>query len=283
MMKRRAARPPSGPRGSEEESTMERNRQAAGMDLYTTMNEIEEQKEALWTAWMGSEDFEDPLRLAIQEVEVRKLENPELNVSVSYQLGRLDGYVELFEQLFRAKERESAVRNDSDLRTDKVCRILRTLYRVGEMRHGELADAVGSSYSSLTNIMKKVLLSGAVEAVRSGRNTRYHLTDAGRRYCEQNLLGEDKFFDRISEAAREGVKKALQSTEESTLAQRLQAGDQFAFKLNNEIHDSVEIKNITTVGSWKFAELCEVVENTEEEETLFVESFLTAWQTRKGV
>lgn len=170
---------------------MEENIQNANTNLYAIIDQNEERKESLWAAWERDEGLENLLRLAIQEVEAQKVKHPELNISTSYQMGRFDGYTELLEQLFRARERDKAIRNNPGLRTEKSQLILDILYKMGETLHGDLADAVGSSYSSLTAEMKEMLLSGVVEATRSGRNTRYHLTYVGQKYYEHVFLKKD--------------------------------------------------------------------------------------------
>ena len=65
-------------------------------------------------------------------------------------MGRLDGYTELLERLFRARECDKAIRNNPGLQTEKSQHILAILYKMGEALHVDLADAVGSSYSSLS-------------------------------------------------------------------------------------------------------------------------------------
>ena len=167
---------------------MEENMQVVNTNLYDIIDQNEERKESLWAAWERDEGLENLLRLAIQEVEAQKVKHPELNISTSYQMGRIDGYTELLERLFRARDCYKAIRNNPGLQTEKSQHILAILYKMGEALHVDLADAVGSSYSSLTEEMKEMLLSGAVEATRFGRNTRYCLTHAGRRYYEQVLL-----------------------------------------------------------------------------------------------
>jgi len=56
------------------------------------------------------------------------------------------------------------------------------------MRHGELAEAADLSGSALTNMMKRILSSGAADCTRIGKNAWYMLTKAGRRYCESVMI-----------------------------------------------------------------------------------------------
>ena len=85
--------------------------QVVNTNLYDIIDQNEERKESLWAAWERDEGLENLLRLAIQEVEAQKVKHPELNISTSYQMGRLDGYTELLERLFRARECDKAIRN----------------------------------------------------------------------------------------------------------------------------------------------------------------------------
>lgn len=252
--------------------------QAFDMEFFSVMDHVEEQKEALWTAWManGRQDFESAIRIVIQDVESYKNRYPDLNVSVPYLLGRLDGYTELFERLYREEQRVCAVAEEE--LTPKARRILLYLYEHDGTRHGDLAAAVGSSYSSLTNIMKKVLLSGAVEAVRSGRNTCYHLTEAGRQYCDRCLRGDNDLTRMIREiaqkaaheAAREVMRKSLGAPGDGGLpTQRLQAGDKVTRVIGNKIQDTFRIDSITQLGSQKFAECSRCIENAEEDASVW--------------
>lgn len=77
-------------------------------DFYTILGKVEEQKESLLNAWISREyqDFERIIRLAIQDIESEKNRNPELNISIQYQFGKLDGYTELLEQLYRREQKE---------------------------------------------------------------------------------------------------------------------------------------------------------------------------------
>lgn len=230
--------------------------QALDMDFFSAMDHVEEQKEALWTTWManGRQDFESAIRMAIQDIESLKNRYPELNVSVPYLLGKLDGYTELFERLYREEQRVCAVAEDL---TPKARQILLYLYEHDGTRHGDLAAAVGSSYSSLTNIMKKVLLSGAVEAVRSGRNTCYHLTEAGRQYCDRCLHSDNDLTHTIRRIVRETVRVVFDEVREtdSLPAHQLQEGDTFTPVINNEIRSPLVLNRISNIDNQKYA-LC---------------------------
>lgn len=99
----------------------------------------------------------------------------------AYSLGMLAGAVDLISTLYRAEQQDADI---SRLRNKGSLEILQALSS-RSMYHGELADALGKSYSALSNIMKTVLRSGAVQAARSGRHTYYSLTPAGHRFIQK--------------------------------------------------------------------------------------------------
>lgn len=248
-------------------------------DLFSTMNHVENQKENLWISWTTDlrEDFEPKLRLVIQEVESLKNHYPELNCSVEYHLGKMDGYSELFEQLFRTEEQKRAITKSLTQQSPKARQILQCLYQNSGMRHGELAAAVGSSCSGLTNIMKKILLSGAVESVRSGKNTYYHLTDVGQQYCQHLASVEDKYLSKlvpiIQKSMEESLIKFLSSVGKNTLKthsqeeksnndlQQLGVSDRFVPYLNGERLELVVIDRIMNTENTKYVSLTNCEKN----------------------
>lgn len=244
-----------------------KNKHSIDADLFSAMTHVEEQKEALWTAWMDGthQDAERVIRLAIEEVESVKNQHPDLNCSVPYQLGRLDGYTEFLEQLLRAEKRMNMIKEDLVRHSPKARQVLMCLDQNGDMRHGELAAAIGSSYSSLTNIMKKVLLSGAVESTRSGKNTYYHLTDSGRQYCESQSHSRNEWLAFIQAAIQESVNKAIQSQGGDKLpTQQINVAEKFVPIVNNEVYDPVRVDGIMTMGNLKYVVLNRAVANIEE-------------------
>lgn len=75
-------------------------------NLLLILDKVQEEEINLLYEWiLHRENFEIPLRIAIQQVESRKIESPQLNVSPEYHLGRLDGYTEAFEKIFRMEQK----------------------------------------------------------------------------------------------------------------------------------------------------------------------------------
>lgn len=225
-------------------------------DYYYALDCVQDQKEALLKAWQEGphREFERCIRLAIQDVESVKIQNPRFAISIEYLIGTLDGYTELLEKLFRTENRMHMITETLTRQSPKVRQILLCLYeRDDGIKHGELADKIGSSYSSLTNIMKKVLFSGAVEATRSGRNTYYYLTDVGRQYCEQQGNSENELRQIIQTAVKEAVRQAFEGIEAArdSLGQ-LKVGDTFIPVIDNEIGNPLAFESTVKIGNLKY-------------------------------
>lgn len=156
-------------------------------DLLQVMNCIESKKEALNKVW-GEKDHknvETTLRLLIQEIESIKNDNPSLEEDISYHLGRLDGFIESYEEVYRAEKQMEVATEVLSENNDMLTKILQCLYDSGrEMSHSELAKAVGCTNNELKTSMKKILLSGTVRYLHLGKNTTYYITEVGKRYVE---------------------------------------------------------------------------------------------------
>lgn len=220
--------------------------------------------------WTDSthEDFEKFLRLSDQESAraKRALGTGDTKAELSYYLGTLNGYIEIFWELFREEEQDSRVIALSAAQSAKTDQILLCLYTKNGgqgMRHGELADSIGVSYSALTNTMKRILHSGAVEAARSGKNTYYTLTKAGRRYCakkqkearsDQNKLANQILQDIMNRLAANGKEESL----------ALYPGDKFRMMDQHGITDKEYLlETIITFSNMKFA----TCEETSDEDS----------------
>ncbi len=105
--------------------------------------------------------------------------------------GMMKGILQVLRQMLKEEVRNVDVEELAALQSAKTDRILLCLYnhRSGMgMRHGELAEAADLSGSALTNMMKRILSSGAADCTRIGKNAWYMLTKAGRRYCESVMI-----------------------------------------------------------------------------------------------
>lgn len=139
-----------------------------------------------WLAPSRDKSIDDILRACMQEWEAATADR-ELEFSADYYFGQLEGVLMTLDELRVAEKRRSELLREAVKGGKKFSAVLEQLYTAGNrgMRHGELAVAVDSSPNSLTGIMKRVVDSGAVTVSRSGKNTHYMLSEAGRRYWEE--------------------------------------------------------------------------------------------------
>lgn len=147
--------------------------------FYSTMDHINDQKETLFNAWIykSREEFETTLRMAIQDVEAEKVSNPSLNVSMEYLLGKIDGYTEAFEQLYRF---ESSLDNPS------IIAILQMLNSNERVRADDLLSMYGSRFSVFPIILRNLVNEGIIEKDQS-IVCFYKITDQGRRLLIKKL------------------------------------------------------------------------------------------------
>lgn len=135
-------------------------------------------------SWLEDPDetFETKLRIATQrsarmERETDMTKDPAL----TRQAGILSGTVETLQRLLRERYRRTAIEtNCSDPLRMKIMQELNDADR--PIRHGDLAERLGMGYDDLIEPMKMLILHEAVQAYRTGRNTRYELSRTARRF-----------------------------------------------------------------------------------------------------
>lgn len=142
--------------------------------------------------WLNGshEGFETFLRLSEQQCSrmLRSFgEMVEREMCVFY-LGMLSCIIQVFQALFREESKDDRLLSDTVRNSSKTEEILLYLYQLYQegtdgIRHGKLAESLGMTDSALSNAMKRVLRSGAVDVSRYGKSTFYSLTNTGRRYC----------------------------------------------------------------------------------------------------
>lgn len=210
------------------------------------------------------EEFERTLRLYIQKSQRMERDLISEKQQIPYQLGLASGLVRAFEQIHRKEgEREGIVEVLAQC-SGKTRRILDVLYQDRErgMQHGALAEAIGSTASSLTNLMKKVLQSGAVEASRRGKNTYYMLTAAGERYCAQQQRSQyDALFsgaqrDNLVDTLVEAMRRYYEAGQKQPVKeQTIEVGDHVIPFSESEVGPEYYVKSITGAGSVKYMEM----------------------------
>ena len=132
--------------------------------------------------------LETEVRIMTQKVARLKPYKLEENLA-AYVVGMVDATAEIFKELLRDSGQCAEIQ---DTLTPRCEQVLRCLYDNvsfwGGVRHGELADRLDMSDSALSNLMKKILKSGAAEARKTGKNTYYSITNAGKQYCKERAL-----------------------------------------------------------------------------------------------
>lgn len=218
------------------------------------------------------EEFERTLRLYIQKTGRMKRDLVDETQMIPYQLGVIAGVVQAFERVCRTEGDQQGIIGSLAQSSGKTRQILNCLYREHGMRHGELAEAVGSTASSLTNLMKRVLQSGAVEASRSGKNTFYMLTPAGERYCAQQQARNDAGLSpevkrELTELITRAIyKMAMQKGWGALDGSIIREGEKIVPVIDNIIGDDCTVRSVTRLKDKTFVSM------TKETVTMVKES-----------
>lgn len=236
------------------------------LENYVRLYQIE-----ILNQWTNSthDDLEKFLRLSEQKVSraKRSIDQQDGTYENAFSLGMVMGFVTIFRELLREEKKDQRIVAMCASQTEKADQILMALAsRNGGqgMRHGELAEAVGIPYSSLTNIMKRILQSRAAEATRSGKNTYYTLTKAGRRYCAKKQESPNTaVLQHAWERLRSLMKEVETAGHDSEIG--LYAGDDVTIATQNDHYiQRVRIRLIAESAKGKFA----LFENTDQESVL---------------
>ena len=118
----------------------------------------------------------------------RILENTNERERTLCHIGRMQGILQVFKQLVREENKDADVAelmNRHDGNVDEIMQAVRGHEGRLDMRHAELLWTTGLSEDDLSDAMGRILMSGAVECHRMGKDILYVLTRAGRRYCEK--------------------------------------------------------------------------------------------------
>lgn len=161
----------------------------ADQDCYTVQCFVVEQKNLLTKDWMSKpgKDFYTTLRLSEQKMHRAKRQLTVLSKEIIYQIGIWDGLIQTFRNLYIEEIKKDEILEATADKSSNTTKIIKFLYQYGKpIRHGELADALEMDYSTLTTAMKRAIGCGAVSAYRTGRNTRYVLTPAGKQYYAED-------------------------------------------------------------------------------------------------
>lgn len=243
--------------------------------------------------WVGLDhgDVERFLRLSEQKISraKRTIEHADGLCQSAFFLGVTAGIVTILRELYREEKKDQQITAMCAAQTDKTDQILLCIasQNGGQgMRHGELADAVGIPYSSLTNIMKRILQSRAVTATRSGKNTYYTLTKAGRRYCERKRKQPDmmtlrSFAGQLREIAEQIERRSYSEQIPETV---IHAGESVEFATQDmKTVAQLKIDTIMKFKNKKFA-ICEDIDQKsglKQNDTDYLEAF--KWRSREWI
>ena len=236
---------------------------ASTRDLYSLQCLIVDGQNEILQSWLApsQEVFHTQLRLNMQKSARarRRLIRPE--DEIPYHLGVWDGWLQAFHALDDAQSRENDIISMAVEKSPKTEEIIRFLYQNDHaLCHKELADALGMSYSALSNAMKRVIASGAVSVSRTGRNTRYTLTPAARRYCRQKAKWEwedpgkkQQVTELIGslEQLADRLKKQLSERPVPAEEQRVSAGDCLRLYVKDKLSSPKYASQIITMGPEK--------------------------------
>lgn len=172
---------------------------ALNRDVYELTDRVSDEEELILHQWetLSREDFKESLVITSQHFEEAKLAFSDLDITKEYQLGRLEGAMDIIRSILKSEEIKDNLIEAAAQHSTKIHQIIKCLYEAegNSMRHGELAEAIGSSNSSLSNIMKRVLISGAVNFSRAGKNTYYTLSHEGKNYWEKTQSTKNKMSE----------------------------------------------------------------------------------------
>jgi len=170
-------------------------------DIYTVQCFVVDQQNLLLKEWFNEshQSFHTTLQRSLQKSHRAKRQLVVERDEIPYQMGVWEGWLQAFHVLYDEECRENDILESTVAKSPNTARILRFLYQHDQpICHGELADALGMHYNTLTNAMKRVIGCGAVSASRTGRNTRYTLTLAAKQYCQKETK-RARAFDKSEE------------------------------------------------------------------------------------
>ena len=248
-------------------------------NIYLSVKEKDEKEVArfvrklqneLLERWLNdeAEDFLNYIRINAQQSErSRRVISNEID-KLSYYLGIFEGMIRILGDISQTENERDAITKLIAAQSPRTSQILYCLYENNKghgMRHGELATAVGQSESALSNIMKRILQSGAVEVSRTGKNTFYTLSLAGQRYCESNgKQNKNDMEERIKEISKKMDELLkLEKPSEHNNEMQLKIGDIFKLKIGNANNREVEIRTILTYDNEKYVRCIETNKGTE--------------------
>lgn len=230
---------------------------AADRDMYAIQCFVVDQQNLLLKGWHDSPDkeFHYTLQRLLQKSRRVKQQLVAPEGEIPYQLGVWNGWIQVFHTLYDERNQENDMIRSAVAKSPNTEKIIRFLYQYERpICHGELADALEVHYSALTNAMKRVIGCGAVSASRTGRNTRYVLTPAAKRYCREEIKWEKVLPKNKETLLLEELIKTYRSKEKEISAL---VGDYVRVSGITEegVSDRRRLTKITQIGAEKLLDL----------------------------
>ena len=170
----------------------------SGPDAYKALYEAADSSLYELAASWSKESHDKTYKLLTMWSRLIRRINKRLNgadSTIDYEAGRLSGIIEVFEYLHRQEEEtkriDSVISELLSSSKPSSKRILHILYEAGKnddwVTNAELIKQTSLASNALSNIMKRLVTSNAVELIREGRTVSYRITSAGKRYYENYL------------------------------------------------------------------------------------------------
>lgn len=229
-----------------------------GQDLYAVQCFVVDQQNLLLKDWLDDShrSFHANLQRSLQTSHRVKRHLVASKDEIPYQLGVWEGWIQAFRTLHDEENRENDIIQLAAAKSPNTAKIIRFLYQYERpIYHGELADALGMRYNTLTNAMKRVIESGAVSASRTGRNTRYVLTPAAKQYCRKQIKWEKTLSKSREAILLEELIKIYQSKGNAG-GLSVSAGDSIRISEGNgELSEQKRLAKIIQIGGEKIVNL----------------------------
>ena len=226
-------------------------------DLYTIQCFVADQQNLLLKTWLkeSRQNFRSTLQQSLQKSHRAKRQLITVNDEVSYQMGVWEGWLQAFHALYDEESKENDILELAVAHSSKTAEIIRFLYQYDRpICHGELADALEMNYSALTNAMKRAIGCGAVSASKTGRNTRYILTTAGRQYCQKEAMWKNVLSKSQEYLLVEKVEKSLGELKELLKGRRQPGAVALSDKVRlyqkqtGKLSDPMQLKAFYVIG-----------------------------------
>lgn len=225
----------------------------------------QERQQEIFLDWLESseEDLQATLRYesALLDETSDFLQTDESSYAI-LRLGSLLGTVESFERILYEQEQDQWAQarfQKETLSVKHLPEIVRALETHGAMYHSELSKYLGINPPTLTEAMKKIVETGAVQVSTAGKYKIYTLTDSGLRYGrelrkkKQNGTSLDEVIQKVQELLRntnsevesETIKERIRSIVDDRSGVTIYPKDKLHLSYRSPYDHSVALREFT--------------------------------------